>query len=59
MHNEEFHNLHCSPNIIKAIRAKVTRYTGHVAQMRKMRNAHIIFLENLVMIVHLISVYGI
>jgi hypothetical protein len=31
LHNEEFHNLHSSPNIIRMIESRRMRWTGHVA----------------------------
>jgi hypothetical protein len=31
LHNEEFHNLYCSPNIIRMIKSKRMRWAGHVA----------------------------
>jgi hypothetical protein len=33
LHNEELHKLYCSPNIIKMIRSRRVRWTGHVARM--------------------------
>jgi hypothetical protein len=36
LHKEEFHNLCFSPNIIKFIRQKTMRWTGHVAHMWEM-----------------------
>jgi hypothetical protein len=35
---EELHNLFPLPNIIRAIKARRTRLTGHVARMGEMRN---------------------
>jgi hypothetical protein len=31
LHNEELHNLHSSPSIIKIIKSKRLRWMGHVA----------------------------
>jgi hypothetical protein len=31
LHNEEFHNLYSSSNIIRMIRSRRMRWTGHVA----------------------------
>ena len=37
--NDEFHNLHSSPNIfIRMIRSKRMKMVGHTAHMRKMRS---------------------
>jgi hypothetical protein len=38
--NEEFHNLHSSPNIIRTIKSRRTRCAGHVAQMGEKRKAY-------------------
>ena len=34
LHNEQLNDLHCSPNIIRVIQYRRTRWTGHVARMR-------------------------
>jgi hypothetical protein len=34
-HNEELHNLHPSPNIIKVIKSRGMRWAGYVARTRK------------------------
>jgi hypothetical protein len=33
LHNEELHNLYCSPNIIRIIKPRKMSWAGHVAQM--------------------------
>jgi hypothetical protein len=33
LHNEELHNLYSSPNIIRMIKSRRMRWTGHVARM--------------------------
>jgi hypothetical protein len=33
LHNEEFNDLYSSPNIIRVIKARKTRWEGHVALM--------------------------
>jgi hypothetical protein len=43
LHNEELHNLHCSPSIIRIIRSWRMRWVRHVARMGEKRNACRIF----------------
>jgi hypothetical protein len=38
LHNKKLHNLYTSPNIIKVIKPRTMRLTGHVAYMGEMRN---------------------
>jgi hypothetical protein len=33
LHNEEFHNLYCSPSIIRMIKSRRIGWVGHVARM--------------------------
>jgi hypothetical protein len=33
LHNEELHNLHSSPSIIRMIKSRRMRWAGHVARM--------------------------
>jgi hypothetical protein len=40
LHDEELHNLYSSPNIIRMIKPRSMRWAGHVARMRKKRNAY-------------------
>jgi hypothetical protein len=40
LHNEEFHNLYSSPNIIRMVKSKRMRRAGHVARMGEKRNAY-------------------
>jgi hypothetical protein len=40
LHNEELHGLYSSPGIIRVIRARKMRWTGHVARMREVRCAY-------------------
>jgi hypothetical protein len=40
LHNEEFHNLYSSPNIIRMIRSRRMSWAGHVARMGR-RGMHI------------------
>jgi hypothetical protein len=41
-HNEELHNLYCSPSIIRIIKSRRMRWAGHVARMGR-RGMHIGF----------------
>jgi hypothetical protein len=43
LHNEELHRLYSSPSIIRMIKSRRMRLTGHVARMREKRNAYRIF----------------
>jgi hypothetical protein len=40
LHNEELRNLYSSPNIIRTIKSRRMRLTGHVARMGAKRNAY-------------------
>jgi hypothetical protein len=40
LHNEELHDLYSSPSIIRIMKARRMRWTGHVARMGKNRNAY-------------------
>jgi hypothetical protein len=33
LHNEELHNLYCSPSIIRIIKSRRMRSVGHIARM--------------------------
>jgi hypothetical protein len=48
LHNEELHNVYASLNIVRVIKSKRMRWTGHVACIGDMRNAYKIWSENLV-----------
>ena len=39
LHNEEFHSLYRSPNIIRVIKSRRLRWAGHVARMEESRSA--------------------
>jgi hypothetical protein len=40
LHNEELHNMYCSPNIIRMIKSRRMRWAGHVARMGETWNAY-------------------
>jgi hypothetical protein len=40
LHNDEFHNLYSSPNIIIMIKSRRMRWTGNVARMGTKRNTY-------------------
>jgi hypothetical protein len=44
LRNEELHNLHASPNIIRVIKSWRIGWAGHVARMGEMRNAYVILI---------------
>ena len=39
LHNEELHNLYRSPNIVRVIKSRRSRWAGHVARMEEDRSA--------------------
>jgi hypothetical protein len=40
LHNEELHDLYSSPSIIRIIKSRRMRWTGHVARMGENRKAY-------------------
>jgi hypothetical protein len=40
LHNDEFEDLYCSPNIVQVIKSRRVRWAGHVACMREIRGVH-------------------
>jgi hypothetical protein len=40
LHNEELHNLYCSPSKIRIIKSRRMRWVGHVARMGEKRNVY-------------------
>ena len=40
LHNEELNDLYCSPNIVRVIKSRRMRWTGHVARMEEGRGVH-------------------
>jgi hypothetical protein len=37
LHNDELHSLYSSPNIVRVIKSRKTRWAGHVARMEEGR----------------------
>jgi hypothetical protein len=37
VHNEKYHDLYSSPNIVRMIKLKMMLWTGHVARLRERR----------------------
>jgi hypothetical protein len=40
LHNEELRDLYSSPSIIRMIKSRRMRWSGHVARMREKRNSY-------------------
>jgi hypothetical protein len=40
LHNQEFHNLYASSNIVRVIKSRKIRWAGRIARMGKMRNGY-------------------
>jgi hypothetical protein len=40
LHNDEFHDLYSSPNIVRVIKSRRMRWAGHVARMGEGRGAY-------------------
>jgi hypothetical protein len=40
VHNDELHNLYSSPSIIRIIKSRRMRWTGHVERIGEKRNAY-------------------
>jgi hypothetical protein len=40
LHNDELHSLHISPNIVRVIKSRRMRWTGHVARMEEGRGVY-------------------
>jgi hypothetical protein len=40
LHNEELHGLYSSPSIVRVIKARKMRWTGHVGRMEEVRGAY-------------------
>jgi hypothetical protein len=42
LHNEKFHILYSSPDIIRQIKPRIMRWAGHVARMGEERNVYMV-----------------
>ena len=40
LHNEELYDLYSSPNIVRVIKSRKMRWTGHVARMEERRGVY-------------------
>jgi hypothetical protein len=40
LHTEELHNLYSSPSVIRVIRSRSMRQTGHITHMQEKLNVH-------------------
>jgi hypothetical protein len=40
LHKDEIHNLYCSPTIVRVIKSRRMRWTGHVARMGEGRGVY-------------------
>jgi hypothetical protein len=40
LHNEELHDLHSSPIVIRIIKSRRMKWAGHVARMEEKRNVY-------------------
>jgi predicted transcriptional regulator of viral defense system len=40
LHNEELHDVYCSPNIIRLIKSRIMRWAGDVARMGERRGVY-------------------
>jgi hypothetical protein len=45
LHNEEFHSLYASKNVIGMVKSRRIRWMGHRVGMREIRNAYKIFVR--------------
>ena len=42
LHNEELNEMYCSPNIVRVIKSRRIRWTGHVARMGEERGVYMV-----------------
>jgi hypothetical protein len=47
LHNDEINDMYSSPNIVRVIKSRRMRWTGHVARMGKRRVVYRVLLGNL------------
>ena len=47
LHNEQLHDLYCSPNIFRVMKLRRMRWAGHVAHMGKRGGAYRVWQGNL------------
>jgi hypothetical protein len=45
LHNDELHSLYSSPNIVRVIKSRRMRWTGHVVCIREGRGVYRILVE--------------
>jgi hypothetical protein len=45
LHNDQFHDLYSSPNIVEVIKLKRIRWAGHVARIEEGRGVYRILVE--------------
>ena len=45
MHNDDLHDLYCSPNIVRVIKPRRMRWVGHVACMEERRGVYMILVR--------------
>jgi hypothetical protein len=43
LHNDEFHSLYSSPNVVRVIKSRRTRWAGHVERMGEGRGVYRVF----------------
>jgi hypothetical protein len=43
LHNDKLHDLYSSPNIVRVIKSRRMRWTGHVARMGEGRGVYRVF----------------
>jgi len=43
LHNEEFNDLYCSPNLVRVIKTRIIRWAGHVASIGERKGVYRVF----------------